>query len=773
MAEQFIRIGTGGQGSTGSSDAEQDWINRSTDEGVVFAHDFRTQAEVTNFLFPTTEGTFPELNLWMNGGGVTGGAYRAVVPAGGTHHGGWERPFSPMLAGGNGLAVNDAALNGTLTRRVWTPGSSTLGNWADGYYQHPIYQVAATHPQPERAATIAGGASGFRCDNLPGRDFYISFRVRMPAARFNGNQPDGKLVMILLTGDGPLVGTHQPRTPNSELVIKSNPSALYQMYTNFGRRSNSFLTSVQGNSGEGAYQPGGEYAANCVIGNTTTNTCWFFPPDEWVNVMVHMSPGREGGNGDDPIVAGNPNNDTAVEIWVQRAGEWEWRKIWEKLNYVWSYGQGDPWPNGFNSFAFNAYMNDVNAVQAYYHEYTQVIFSRRWIRPALPIGASAPAHFKNSTPLQVYSVAGGTGQKITDVVPSVGNRPVDFDISKATEAWTGASIDPEEGELLLVAKAGHTDGSQNDAYGCRIRAATPAWRRLADPTIAVDPNDIEFSVAGSAYNSNGKMRANHGWNRDCFLAGRHWVEPEGTYQNGRRQTAQWSWNKRAIAGQSLPVSAANSPYTNHGDCLPTKGGNLETQGGPSAPDRHGFKVWNAANQGANDLDQSFWTIHAATFLKEQYPLRLGAAGNGFPTWMGIAEELRLLIVGCEQGFINIINLATPTALTQATPSGTGAYISGVGCVYHWKSRAFLCWDGYSNFVRKLTVPANPFGASGWAWSQVNLTGLALPTTHDGLNRGSYSKFNIVENMGNGQSALVCYQHTNEPVYVIPLPLTGV
>jgi hypothetical protein len=109
------------------------------------------------------------------------------------------------------------------------------------------------------------------------------------------------------------------------------------------------------------------------------NTCWTWPADEWVTVLIHVIPGHDGGGGDSPVMAGNPNTDTGIEVWVARKGATSYTKIWEKKNYVFSFGQNDPWPLGWNCLALNAYMNEVPAAQAFYHRYAQLIFSKQFI----------------------------------------------------------------------------------------------------------------------------------------------------------------------------------------------------------------------------------------------------------------------------------------------------------------------------------------------------------------------------------------------------------
>jgi hypothetical protein len=746
--------------SANSAAAQADWLKRSTAPGVVWAHDFRSQAEVTNFLFP---GSDTSKNVWRTDDGITGGCYEAFVPAGGQHGGGWERPFSPLNSGGNGLAVGDAACAGTLTRKTWTPSSSQLGNWADGYYCHPDYLNTGLARDP-------GPSSVYKADSIPGRDFYIQFRVKMPASRFAAGQPDGKLVMILTTGDGPIpagLGTAQPRTGNQELVIKSNPSALYQMYTNFGNRSNSYLTSTQGSSGTGQYQPGADYGATCVIGNTTTNTCWSFPADEWVTVLVHIIPGHDGGGGNEPVVAGNSANDTTVEVWVARANEWEYTKIWEKKDYVWSFGQNDPWPRGFNSFAFNAFMNQVNATQAFYHRYTQVIFSRQYVPCPQPIGATAPAWVSGLSTNTVVHLGSAVGKRWIDAAPTT--LPAGYDFGSKFSAWTSMAVDPQTGRLISAAKGGHTDSSGNDVIAFELRADSPGAVRLTNPTISVDTTDIEFSGAGSAY-SDGKIRSNHGWNCDHWLARRLWTfGPEGTYSNGRRQTEAWTFDLRSLGNGPFPVSSSAAPWARHGDPMPTKGGNMETQGGPSAPDPVTWSMWRVANVGSNANGQSLWSMHASTKVAKQYAVTLGSVGNGNAAWMVIAPDKRIGIIGMNQGYLVLFNPDNPVATwRQSTPTGTGAYGNGTGAVYDQRSGKVYAYDKGGNTVRVLTIPSNPLTGT-YSWSPVTFGGATISAT---TPAGSFNKFNILDDVGNGQPILVWAQTYSEGTYSVLLNSTG-
>jgi hypothetical protein len=745
--------------------AQADFFKRSTAPGVVWAHDFSTSSEFDAFKYP---GSDPAKVFWISDG-ISGGAVRCRVPAGGICQGGWERPFSPLNSPGNGKATPDPALNGTLARKTWVPSSSQLGLWADGYYYHPDYLSTATNP-----IRGDGGSGGFHADSIPGWDFYIQARVRMSAGRFLPGQPDGKLLMILTSGDGPTggLGTQQPRTLNQELVVKSNPSAVYQMYTNFGNRTNSHLTSIQGSSGTGEFQPGADYSATCLIGSDTTTQCWNFPADEYVTLLIHVKPGHDGGGGDNPVMAGNPNNDTWVEVWVARRNEREYTKIWEKKDYVWSYGTTDPWPQAFNAIAVNAFMNATGATanaipeSGWDHDLAQMIFSREFIEcPQDVPGATLPTWANSLSTNTVVHLGSSSPNRWVDAAPTT--VPASYDYGAKFTAWTPAVVNPWDGELILPATGGHTDSSGNDVIAFRLRSNTPGAFRVTNPTIAVDGADVEFSGPGSAY-SDGKIRSYHGWNTALWAARKLWVfGPEGTYSNGRRQTEAWTFDRLLLS--SFPTSSASAPWTRRGDPIPTKGGNMDTQGGPAAFDSNSWKLFRCPNVGSNANGQSLWSMHASKFTAQQYNVTLGAVGNGHASWMIIAPDKRVGIIGILEGYLVIFNPDNPAATwAQKTPSGTGAYGSGTGAVYHQRAGKVYAYDHGGNTVRVLTIPSNPFTGT-YSWSSTTFTGATIsPTTA----AGSFSKFNILEDIGDGRSILVWAQTHTEGTYAVILPSTG-
>jgi len=365
--------------------AETDWLARSTAAGVVWAHDFRTAAEVDAFRWQGGIGNVPTLaqsdgnTRWITSDGITGnGCMEINIPTGGIARAGWWRPMSPLRSGGNGLTRDDAGANGTITPRAWNQNDvSQNGNFRTGYYGHNDYHV--------QFPTWQGQSNVW-----DGTDFYIQFRVKISAGRFNDANPGGKLMFIDVTG----------QTGDEEIVIQSTPHQSYfyrtypfRMYTSFGSglAYQSFLSVPQGGN-NGSSLETGQYASTCTIGGNTSvaNACWEWPGDEWVTVLVHVTPGHHNATGTgagfwNPRGDGNyniadaPFHDTGLEVWVARTGEKTYTKVMDHNGFAWIFNTAIH-PNGsFNSICPSGYMNNVNAVEGWFHRYTQLIFSKQFI----------------------------------------------------------------------------------------------------------------------------------------------------------------------------------------------------------------------------------------------------------------------------------------------------------------------------------------------------------------------------------------------------------
>lgn len=376
--------------------ADADWVARSTGPGVVWAHDFRTDAEVNSFRWQGGVGNAPNIASTdgncrrITSDGITGGGCLEInIPTGGTCASGWWRPMSALAAGGNGKSSDDPAAGGTLPVRAWNPANSgQTYNFMGGYYGHPSYQTQ--YPTWSRG--------GNQYSNIwDGSEYFLQFRCKIPSSRFNQSNPDGKLVFLDLTSG-------QTGTSLGEIVLRSEPghswnaagqtTNVFRPYGMFGD-SRSYgageLTNSQGGNGIGAMQPGYN-ESTCHIGTGTVGGCWYWPADEWVTLLVHVAPGRHNPGPYSPTTGSSawylttaPYREFVLEIYAARAGQTSYTKIHSKKDYAWLYGDGNSpgdyvfHPPSHNSIALSGYMNNVPAVQGWYHRFTQVIFSKQFI----------------------------------------------------------------------------------------------------------------------------------------------------------------------------------------------------------------------------------------------------------------------------------------------------------------------------------------------------------------------------------------------------------
>lgn len=350
---------------TAAANEASDWLARSTGGNVIVNHNFDRQQEVDNYRYyggafgglgttPNIASTDGNCRWISNDGFAGGGCLECNVPTGDTCDSDWRRPFSPLLTPGNGKLTNDPAKNNTLTLRTYNPNNTGEYDWTQDWHGNAAYT----------------GQAQF----LYTGTFYVQFRTKISANRFNPANPLGKLCYIdAAPGE------------NQEIVIQSVPGSgstqRFSMYTNFGGGSNSFLTDPQlgsGDSGTGAhFQPGADYDLLCTYPGLAS--CWLWPADEWVTVVIAVTPGHHWNKvGSLATAIANPSlADTGIEVWVARYGATSYTKLWNKNNFVFtfSYKSSEGSLNAWNMVKFSGYMNGVDAVSGWTQRFTQLVVS--------------------------------------------------------------------------------------------------------------------------------------------------------------------------------------------------------------------------------------------------------------------------------------------------------------------------------------------------------------------------------------------------------------
>lgn len=389
-----------------------------------------------------------------------------------------------------------------------------------------------------------------------------------------------------------------------------------------------------------------------------------------------------------------------------------------------------------------------------------------------------------------------------------------------TWAWTGGCVDQTRGELLFVANGGHANWAGNDVYACSIRSASPQWYRLTDPSPSSVITPVPCQSGSSTVSTSnlpagqghdpvgyaamyldGRMRAVHGWHTVQFANGKAWYPTQASPAGvGNSTSHAWSFNRNfagiptAPGGSALAWANNAGPWTWLG-CSDGSGTGSTQRGTsfgtapPAALDPVSGKIWMAhalqAMRVWMSLDTATGTIQRSNVVNI-YANNTGQDGR----WAAVVtdptgqDRYRLWVAPApDAGGLLVLNLkaADPyatAAWSVKTVSNLAALTTaGLGAVYHAPSRSILLGDPRSltaGQIVKLQVPVNgdgTFNSSGvWAVSTITPALGSAAISVNGGNAGTWSKFNMIADMGNGQSCLVVCVETGSPTYAYKLPM---
>lgn len=435
---------------------------------------------------------------------------------------------------------------------------------------------------------------------------------------------------------------------------------------------------------------------------------------------------------------------------------------------------------------------------------------------------AAPSWFTSLPERQWIAMAGAAGQRLIDVYHGA-NLGYGATFSTMAAAWTGGCVDEDRGELVFAANGGHGDYVGNEVYACSLRSETPRWYRLTDPSPASavakvfsDPrgNSTSNTTSGQGYVPNGfaamfadgRMRSVHGWHSCLYARGRVWYPHQSSPSGiGYSTPHAWSFNRNATG---IPTSPGGAPLAWANNPGPWKwlgtsdsGARGETAKGegfgtapPAALDPVTGKIWMANAAVATRVWMSLDTETEEIRRSDNVNIYADNTGQDgrwavvvvdtsgqdrWRLWVAPAPDAKGLIV-------LDLKSANPYAASawsvQPVSNLAAVSVPGLGAVYHPASTAILLSDPKSlqgGQILKLRVPTNSDGtfnpSATWQVSTVApASGSANPTAGTSTaNNGAWSKFNIVKDMGNGQSALVVCMEVDRPTYVYKLPVRGV
>lgn len=344
-----------------SADAEADWRLRSGQDpshpqpGVVWFHDFRSDAEVDAFRWTGGVGNDPRGNGNARSGnvrrittdGVTGACLEILRLAGSDDPSHWWRPLSPIVGTGNGRGADDPGASGTIPAQPYaaTQGGSQVQQYGRrGYYGHASYHAK---------------------DEFDGTEYYLQLRIKADPRRTEaGNIQGGKLMYQTIT-DYSL--TNQEIVTYSGAFQPPGGAGKPNVFRMYGLGS--FSPFEDGDSlRRPGIQVGSERAdyANGVycqmqedgVAGGSLDPCWRWSGG-WDTVMYHLVPGRDG------------IKESYIEVFAAHEGEHAYTKIWDQ---IFTNVYDAMLPHGYNAIILSAYQNGMRNSE-FWHRYAQIIFS--------------------------------------------------------------------------------------------------------------------------------------------------------------------------------------------------------------------------------------------------------------------------------------------------------------------------------------------------------------------------------------------------------------
>jgi hypothetical protein len=360
-----------------------------------------------------------------------------------------------------------------------------------------------------------------------------------------------------------------------------------------------------------------------------------------------------------------------------------------------------------------------------------------------PTGAPAwflrQAHKQWATPVSNWLGASGVKDPLATTQPNAGTTGHKAIIT----AWTGMGADQTRKTIWMAGNGGHADYAGNEVYSCDLNVDSPAWIRRRDASLAPSNNQQVWTKWADA-----TPPADH--------SGMHQVAAEGR------------WFKLGLGSPNW---------------LGPPGGTQAWEFNP------GTNTW--IDRGNTWIADTYAITGCAVFdpINRQL-IKIRASGSPAVQFVALDTMATVLTTGRDMGSSSIIIASVDTQnrvllwragdypnfvfVLDLDNKGAGwstIPVSGnappVTHAFHWHaaSRAFITWDGGSG-ISKLTPTLNGRTYTAATWSSAAGSGGPAPVRDTEL---MYNKIQLIQDMGNGEAALVVVPRYGSPdVYVMRL-----
>ncbi len=248
-------------------------------------------------------------------------AYKALrTTIGSGPQGRWIRPTACFPAGENGKPVADEGLrNGTARKqRRWNAADPHMHTgFREGYFGHRSYWDPAHGDARFKDWTPRTGTRNeTRVDAWEGDEFYLQFRAKISASRFDQRSPTAKMIYIqncTTSGQAQLFWTVGPKSKFTQVPrdwAHGPHGNMFLASTAYGDRTAVFGATLTMPPGGGIttetkrWADGQEETIWLQAPDSFPNARarseppsriegWHFPAEKWVTYLLHIKPGRD------------------------------------------------------------------------------------------------------------------------------------------------------------------------------------------------------------------------------------------------------------------------------------------------------------------------------------------------------------------------------------------------------------------------------------------------------------------------------------------------
>lgn len=413
-----------------------------------------------------------------------------------------------------------------------------------------------------------------------------------------------------------------------------------------------------------------------------------------------------------------------------------------------------------------------------------------------PPAAGAPAYFIALTEKRWSRICTSAPYSWDSVKDNTGTiSPPGTGINQVIGTWDGACVDQTRGLVVYPFAGGHTDWYGNGNYGLLLKDENPRYILLNERS----PNAVmtDANPSGGTMRidySDGMPRTMHTWAVPAMMGGKAVMAYTSDYaslSSGNRPAAWWFDVDRAmtrVGGLPVPYSEVVANGGNGDGYYRYLGQHITTvpssfEGSEAFYDPVNDQVVGIVKVPADSISpsQTAWTINPDGSYGPMFNV-VSVGGNPVLQWLQVADmradSKPSIVLGSSYNSTQIFwwNLTnrSGTRLEPISQTNSSAYngASGWYPVWHKPSNAMLFYGsvmgGTTILKLKMNDPANPTTTT-WTWSSITAAGGGDTPASGSVNL--WSKFNIVNDMGNGQGALVVSTWENSgATYIYKLPV---